>query len=387
MKPRPLILIDTGIIGGPGRGIIQLATFLEKMREEYLVCTFAYRTPKSTEFESELRRLSLHAASISQSGTFDPSPVWQFIRMAKLGKYNIIQSHGYKSHLVALVASRVLNIPWVACTHGATRENRRVALYHALDTVTLRFAEAVVAVSHPLRERFAAQRGAPRPTHLIFNAVEREGLVGEAGGARTRRRFITNDSQILIGCFGRLSFEKGQDLLLRALVEVELNKIDLRLLLLGDGPERETLQQLSKALGLADRVFFHPHSGAMRDFYEAIDLLVLPSRSEGLPNVVLEALCLRVPVVATNVGSVSDVIVDGETGWIVRPDDPHALAQRIVSVLSDREARERVADAGEKVVNERFSPATRGERILEVYRSVLGEPWITENCRDLDAGG
>lgn len=370
MDPRPLILIDTGIIGGPGRGIIQLVTFLVSRGADYFICSFAYRKPMSQEFVEELRHRNLKAGTISQRLLFDPTPLWQFFRLVKHGRYNIIQSHGYKSHFIALVVSRLLRIPWVAFAHGWTSETRKVALYHSLDTWMLRFAEVVIAVSPPLVAHFSKVRGHHRPTRLILNAVDRESLRGKIGGSAIRERYSHNSSRILIGCFGRLSFEKGQDVLLRAMVEVVNGNHDVLVLFLGDGPEQEALQSLSRELGLAEKVLFHQHTSAMRDYYEAIDILVVPSRSEGLPNVLLEALCFGIPVIATDVGAVREVITDGKTGWIVPAGDTRALGSTIAAVISNKGARDRVSKAGRRLVDEKFSPTTRGQLILDVYRTL-----------------
>jgi glycosyltransferase involved in cell wall biosynthesis len=373
MEPRPLILIDTGIIGGPGRGIIQLVSFLGAKGVEYLICTFKYRSPRSNEFIDELRRLKLSATTIGQAAIWDPSPIMQFFRLVKRGRYNVVQSHGYKSHLVALVVSRLAGIPWIAFAHGWTKEDQKVRLYHALDMWMLRFAESVVVVSKPLLSSFATMRGEARPTTLILNAVDREGLVGSVGGGEIRRKYLVNKSGFLIGCFGRLSFEKGQDILLRSVERVSRDVPGVSFLFLGDGPEREALERLSRELGLGEKVVFIPHTYAMRDYYEAIDLLVLPSRSEGLPNVILEALAFGVPVIATDVGAVREVIVDEVTGWIVAPGDSEGLARTISKVASNGEERERVADAGRMALSEKFSPVTRGQRILGMYQKLLNQ--------------
>lgn len=365
------MLIDTGIIGGPGRGIIQLATHLAGRGIQYLVCTISYPHPKSREFVSELERLNLRAATISQKYFLDPTIVRQLHRTVVQGRYNILQSHGYKSHLVALVVSRIVGVPWVAFAHGWTRENWKVALYHSLDAWTLRRANAVIAVSESLKSYLSGLRGTRKTTRLISNAVDRDALAGMDGGDAIRQRVLQVHSRKLIGCFGRLSSEKGQDLLLRAVARCVSEGQEVELLLLGDGPERSALERLSTNLGIGSRVSFHPHTSVIRDYYEALDLLVLPSRSEGLPNVVLEALSLGVPVVATNVGAVGEVLSHGETGWIVPPDDPEALAAAISAVLADSEAGERVISAGNRMVLQKFSPAARAEKIVRVYEEVL----------------
>jgi glycosyltransferase involved in cell wall biosynthesis len=371
MNPRPLILIDTGIIGGPGRGLLQLASFLEGNKLNYLICTFSYRAPKSREFQDELRKQNLCADTIRQSSLCDPTPVYDFLRTTKRGRFNIIQSHGYKSHLVALLVSRILGVPWVAFAHGWTTEDPKVMLYHSLDKVMLRFAECVVTVSPTLHDIFSRIRGPKRRTRLILNAVDSSLISGAEGGEALRVRYCGTESSVLIGCFGRLSSEKGQDILLEALAMVAETHPHVSLLFVGDGPEREALQKRSEELGLTARVFFQAHTTAIRDCYEAIDLLVLPSRSEGLPNVVLEALSLGVPVVATDVGAIGEVITHRKTGWMVPPNSPEELARGIQEALSDEGLRATIADAGKRLVVEKFSPATRGETIVALYRETL----------------
>ena len=371
MSPAPLILIDTGIIGGPGRGIVQLGRFLESKSIRYLICNFKYPRPKSREFEEELQRQGLRAATVSQRFVFDSAPILQFYRLAREGRYNILQSHGYKSHVVALVVSRITGLPWLAFTHGWTREDRKVAIYHALDKWMLRIADSVIAVSPPLFNLFREVRGERRQTHLIFNAADTSTLPGKYGGEAVRRRLLAPGREVLVGCFGRLSFEKGVDILLRSISLIRRGFPQVSFLILGDGPEREALGSLATELGLGDSVTFEPHALAMRDYYEAIDLLVLPSRSEGLPNVVLEALSFGVRVVGTDVGAVREVITDRQNGWVAPSGDPRALARVMDTALSWMMTQGREPVAKRELLGATFTPEYRSLRIMGVYKNLL----------------
>lgn len=371
MSPAPLILIDTGIIGGPGRGIVQLGRFLESKSIRYLICNFKYPRPKSREFEEELQRQGLRAATVSQRFVFDSAPILQFYRLAREGRYNILQSHGYKSHVVALVVSRITGLPWLAFTHGWTREDRKVAIYHALDKWMLRIADSVIAVSPPLFNLFREVRGERRQTHLIFNAADTSTLPGKYGGEAVRRRLLAPGREVLVGCFGRLSFEKGVDILLRSISLIRRGFPQVSFLILGDGPEREALESLATELGLGDSVTFEPHALAMRDYYEAIDLLVLPSRSEGLPNVVLEALSFGVRVVGTDVGAVREVIIDRQNGWVAPSGDPRALARVMDTALSWMMTQGREPVAKRELLGATFTPEYRSLRIMGVYQNLL----------------
>ena len=235
----------------------------------------------------------------------------------------------------------------------------------------LRFADTVVAVSPPLCTLFRELRGKNRQTKLIFNAVDPLGLLGEVGGETLRKRLLKREVGLLVGCFGRLSHEKGQDILLRAIPSVIETFPTASFLLLGDGPAKKALVELATELGIRERVLFQPHASAMRDYYEAIDLLVLPSRSEGLPNVILEALSFGVEVVATDVGAVGEVIRGRTSSWLVPSGDVTALAAGIMEGLSERARQDTETAVGGGGLDEKFTPEYRGQQIVALYKDVL----------------
>lgn len=381
MSPNPIILIDTGIVGGPGRGLFQLTKYLASKSLDYLLVTFKYSKPVSTEFVEEATKLGLKNVSLKQFFSFDPLVILNALRLIKQGKHNIIQSHGYKTHLIAFFLAKITGLPWIGFVHGWTNENRKVEFYHKLDRFFLRFADIVVTVSPSLHKIFSTIRGPERKTFLILNAVDNQSISGRGEMQLVRERCNCSPDEILLGCFGRLSFEKGQDRLVRAAAEIKLKYPRTKFLFLGNGPELDSLKNLSIELGVDDIVFFHPHSNAMRDYYEAIDLLVLPSRSEGLPNVVLEAMSFAVPVVATDVGAVPEVLTDSVNGWIVESSDGLSLVAPILHALSDSNLRQRIGKAGLDSLHEKFCPEARARKILELYSDAISEDLSNKNPR------
>ena len=155
----------------------------------------------------------------------------------------------------------------------------------------------------------------------------------------------------LIGAIGRLEHQKGFDTVLRALRDVG----DATLVLVGDGSERAALETLAQTLGVSDRVVWTGWADGARDYLGSFDVFALPSRFEGFPLVVLEALLARSAVVAANVGDVPDVVRDGETGILVAPDDPAGLGDAIRRLLADARLRERLGERGRALVLERFT--------------------------------
>jgi glycosyltransferase involved in cell wall biosynthesis len=172
----------------------------------------------------------------------------------------------------------------------------------------------------------------------------------------------------VVGAVGRLEHQKGFDTLIRALSLVE----GAALVLVGDGNERAALEHLSRKVGVADRVLWAGWSDAPRNYLSTFDVFALPSRFEGFPLAVLEALLARSAVVAADVGSVPEVVRDGETGFLVPPDDPVALAHAIRRLLADAGLRRRLGEQGRQLVLERFTAAHMTRAFESLYAELLG---------------
>jgi hypothetical protein len=167
----------------------------------------------------------------------------------------------------------------------------------------------------------------------------------------------------------QLMHRKGIDVLLRAMAEIHEPRPTL--LVAGDGPEAASLRALAGTLRLGERVRFLGRRGDAGDLLAACDAFCLPSRAEGMGVAALEALGASRPVVATCVGGLGELIVDGECGLLVPAEDPAALAAAIVRLRDDRALRERLAAAGPQRVAQGFAPEQYVARHLEVYRAVL----------------
>ena len=367
---RVLAISDTGIIGGPGRGLFQLTRNAPLYGGDIVLCTFKYTKPRSTEFIEFAQKSGFPLCLLRQHFAFDPSALWQACAVYKEQKCDMLQSHGYKAHLAAYAVTKMLGAPWVAWTHGWTTENLKVRLYHQVENCLLKYADAVVAVSKPLYDAAVKLRGDQSTVRLIPNSVDPLEIRGLSGGLEIRKRFAAEPGSVLIGSFGRLSPEKGHAYLLQALAQVFKDFPKAKLLLAGDGPRANHLQKMVQDLGLQGRVVLVGHQTYLRDYYEALDLFVLPSLSEGLPTVVLEAMLMAIPVLATDVGDVKNIIQDGHTGWIVPPGDSTVLAEKLGMLLSNPAALKETASRARAALYPKFCPKERARKVFEFYQQV-----------------
>ena len=171
----------------------------------------------------------------------------------------------------------------------------------------------------------------------------------------------------VVGAIGRLEQQKGYDVLIRALPEIER----ATLVLVGDGSDRPILDELARSIGVAERVVWIGWSDDPRSYLETFDVFAFPSRFEGFPLAVLEALLARRAVVATDVGSVAEAVRDGETGLLVPPEDPFALARAIEKLLADEPLRRRLGERGRRLVLERFTETHMAQAFESLYAELL----------------
>jgi glycosyltransferase involved in cell wall biosynthesis len=172
----------------------------------------------------------------------------------------------------------------------------------------------------------------------------------------------------VIGSLGRLTEQKGYDLLIRALPQLP----GATVVLVGDGPERSALEKLACELGVAERLVIVGWVSDARRYLATFDIFALPSRWEGMPLGIIEAMQSGVPVLATDVGSVIEVVSDGETGYVVARGDRRALQDRLQILLADPLVRRRMGERGRDVALERFTDVVMAQRYEAVYREVVG---------------
>jgi glycosyltransferase involved in cell wall biosynthesis len=173
---------------------------------------------------------------------------------------------------------------------------------------------------------------------------------------------------------GRLVPVKGLETFLKAARIIQSRKDKVKFLIVGDGPLKGTLRALARHYGLEHDVLFLGHRNDSYDVLAMMDVLVLPSLSEGIPMVLLEALALKRPVVASRVGGIPEVVEDCATGRLVEPGREGELAEACIALMDDPDLAERLGLAGRHRVRERFSVRSMAEKVADVYRSLLETP-------------
>ena len=288
---------------------------------------------------------------------------------------DILVCHGYKANLVGRLAARRVGIPAVAVSRGWTAENAKVRAYEWLDRRHLSLMDRVVCVSEGQAAK-VRRAGVPESRlTVIRNAARLEAFADPdpAGRRDLLAHFPAGVSRVVIGA-GRLSPEKGFDVLLEAAATVLARDPGCGVVVFGDGVEQPRLERRIDELGLGGRFVLAGFRHDLDRLLPWADVLALPSHTEGLPNVVLEAAAAGVPVVATAVGGTPEAVIDGETGYLVPPADQAALADRLSAVLADEPTRRRMGEAAREFVRERFSFAAQADAYLALAHELTARP-------------
>ncbi|HZY90770.1 MAG TPA: glycosyltransferase, partial [Gemmataceae bacterium] len=293
-------------------------------------------------------------------------------QLERLGA-DVLLCHGYKASILGRLAARRRRLPVVAVSRGWTGECLKVRLYERLDRLHLRWMDRVVSVSEAQAAKVRRCRVKPQCLRVIHNAIDPERFTEPDPVYRAKlARYFRQPRSCIVGAAGRLSPEKGFEVLVTAAERVLRRDPSIGFVLFGDGPCRERLARQIKAAGLGGAFVLSGFRADLDRFLPHLDVLALPSYTEGLPNVVLEACAAAVPVVATAAGGTPEVIEDGLNGYLVPPGDAARLADRIDAVLTAEDRGRTLGFEGRQRVLERFTFAAQARDYLDLFAELCG---------------
>lgn len=361
-------LAATNFFGGPEKQIVEHARRVNKKRFEIVILTFIERS-RPNELLDRALQLAIPAKGFRTWNPFNPRVIFELASLLRGDCIDVLCAHGYKANVVGRIASRMVGIPEIAFSRGWTAENRKVKVYEELDKFFLRFADHVVAVSRGQRNRVLELGVAPDKVSVIYNGIGPESPPAR-GGKSIRAEFGIDSACCLVVSAGRLSPEKNFEGLIDAAKMVADTCNNVKFIVFGEGVLREKLERKIRGAGLRG-IFFLP--GFRKDFLsvlEEADIFVLPSLTEGFPNVILEAYALKKPVVATAVGGVPEVVQDDSAGFLVRPGRVAEMAERIAMLAGNRMLGHEMGKRGYDYLMGHFNFEIQTGRLEELYSEV-----------------
>jgi glycosyltransferase involved in cell wall biosynthesis len=336
--------------------------------------------------------LQLHEVAIAQgidshliscTGQIDRTVPASIRELAARTNADILHAHGYKADLYSYFALRKSTIPLISTCHTWYDNDLAVSLYGMADRFVLRSYAAVVAVSEEVRQRLLNAGVRKEKIHLVRNGIDLRPFNNAPPSLRT---ISTEDHSPIVGLVGRLATEKGVDIFLRAAARVLVKLPSTKFVVVGDGPDSEQLELLIDELRIRENVSLLGRRDDMPSVYASLDIMVSASRREGLPIAILEGMASRLPIIATAVGAVPTIVLNGRTGVLVPAEDVETLASEIVKLLDNPAQQQELGTAARKLVEDEFSAQRMTADYLRVYEEAITTKTQTSATRSASAG-
>ena len=320
---------------------------------------------------------------LGSGGKFEFGVIEEVRKIIEEEKVDILSCHGYKADFYGALIKLFYrpNIKFTTIAHGWVTGGFKLTFYYLLDKLCMGFFDKVVLVEEGQRKQI---KGISQDKLVVVNnAVDYEAFSASSRCEPMYKELGVSEQNLLICFSGRLSSEKDNTTALQAfkIIADEMNEVDF--VLIGEGPEREELEQLSRTLGIEDRVSFVGYRENMKALYSLFDVYLSCSRREGLPNSVLEAMAAGVPCVLSAIDG-HKAIAEHEKNALFAPvGKPASFAEQIKRLLNDKTLTSEIRDEARKVVRKKFSISKRLERLEFVYKGLVGESSVeTEAAKE-----
>ena len=364
------IRID-GCFGGVERHILCLLKHLDRSRYTPHLVPIV----EEAELAKKSHELGVSVTLLTMTSRF---AVWQarrdLRRIIQENHIDLVHTFGLRSNLVAGPLAKKMGLPWIArlpnLNYTDYKDPIRARLFHWLNNRLLAKTDVTHVISTPLKNYVAGLRSHPKRIELIPNGIELNEPPNEKARQEARHQFGIGDNQIVVGSLGRIEPIKGYDLLLYTLSDLPDNVIAL---IGGEGHELENLNQKAHVLGLASRFRLLGFVNNVEHFLKACDIYVQPSRSEGVPHALMEGMAMSLPILATAVGGIEDIIRNEKDGILIPPDDLAVLKEKLIEFCQDDRMRREFAHRARERI-EKVGSAENMTRLIErLYDNLLNE--------------
>ncbi|MHB8158637.1 MAG: glycosyltransferase [Desulfocucumaceae bacterium] len=370
---RVLHVIGGGEFGGAERHILNLATAMKQTMVEVSVCCL-FADP----FVKLAREAGIRSHSVPMRHKLDFGIVTKLRDLIIAEKIDIVHTHGVRANLVGRLAARMAGVETVVTTVHSLLSQDYPDLFSRLantliEKVSRGLTTQFIAVSGSLQKALIQQGIPEKRITVIYNGLNPELFNENEPSGRWRQKAGFAPGIPLVAIVGRLHPVKGHRYFLRSASEILKERTDVHFLVVGSGPEREGLEDYTKNLGISDYVTFTGFVSDVTELMPDLNLLIVPSLWEGFGLTALEAMAVGVPVVATSVGGLPEIVEHGTTGLLVSPADEVGLTRGIVWMLDHPQEAVEMAAAAKAVVEQKFTAAAMARKTEDLYHRLIRE--------------
>lgn len=369
---RILHIIDSA--GMYGAEVMLLTLAGEQIRQGLrpIICSIGTRAIGEKEIEREARKDNIPVVAFRMLSGPNFIGAWQIVKYAGFTHCDVLHTHGYRGNILfGSLPKKIRLLPLMATLHGWTSSTKpfsRMRLYKWMDAKMLSRMDAVVVVSDGMLGKAGISTNNQVNLHVVHNGIKDEqhdNIVYDnfTNPAPARTKLIAA---------GRLSPEKGFDILIKAIARVAADGIDVSLVLFGEGKERKKLTQLIELHNLQDRVQMPGFVENVATVFAEFDALILPSFTEGLPITLLEAMRAKLPVIASHVGGIPNALNGGQAGVLVSPGNVEELAEAIAKLSQSKKIRHDLAETANSLFKKHYTAYKMTQSYTRIYADLLG---------------
>lgn len=353
--------------GGPERQLHLHA--LQTRESEFRITVGSFSENKKTpEFLNVIARDDIDTVCFEVKNAYDRRAISRLRNYLKDKKISILCTHDYRTHLIGYLARRKTSTRWIAFSRGFTRDDLKVRFFQQIEKILIRFADHIVAVSGAQKQKLKKKFIPSKKISVVHNSVDPE-IFKTVEPVDLRQKYNLPDHSVVCISGGRFSREKGHIHLVKAAEKALVENGNLRFILYGDGSEYgRIIQYLAKSVH-RDKILCPGFEKRLIGCIKDADLLINPSLSEGLPNIILEAMAVGTPVIATDVGGTGELVENGYNGFLVAAADIDGLAEKIIYCISNKEKLRSITGNALKTVGEQYSFAKQARKLYTIYRN------------------
>jgi glycosyltransferase involved in cell wall biosynthesis len=331
------------------------------------------------EFAKKGRESGLDIRLIPMKRRFDLSVIFKLVKILKEEKFSLIHTHNIRSNMVGRIAARIAGLPVVTHIHSPTLEETTNSLKnrfnYLIDSITSGLTDIFITVSKSLKEELIKQ-GIPKDKIIVIPAcVEMDKFKEQINGKTFREEYGIGLDEPLAGMVALFRPRKGAEYLLEAAAQVVKVIPQSRFAFVGEGEDEGyllKLKEMANNLGITQNVIFTGFSKNIPGVLASLDCFVLPSLfGEGLPSVLLEAMAMKKPTIATPVQGIPEVVINEKTGFLIPPKNSKALSDALLKIFRDKEMAKKMGEEGRRMVEEGFSAERVAKRLEVVYDRLL----------------
>ena len=360
-------LVHTYGFGGLENMVTNLVNHIDPDRFKSTIITFAPLKPLNNRVDFN----HVQVISLNKNDGNNLMLIYKIYRMLKKVGVDIVQTHNWGTAIEGILGAKLARIPGIVHAERGTIEDRKRNI--VLQRFLWGFADQVLSVSEAHRKKLTNIIGFPHEqVKVIVNGVDTERFFPNPEIKEVIRKNLgLKKGSFCIGTVGSLRTVKNQSLLVNA-CRVILSHFDqVEVLIVGAGPLESQLKQKVKTLGLSEKFLFAGAQPNIPGILNALDIFVLPSRSEGMPNAVLEAMACGIPTIATSVGGVPEVIEDGKNGLLIASEDEPHLIQALKELIQNHEKRQMIGIEGRRRIVSNFNLKKMIVEYQVLYESLL----------------